>query len=313
MTSPEAPAASIVVPTYRGALRLPTLLDAFAGQSAGTPAFEVVVVVDGVDDGSLSLLERESRFPLRRIALPENRGRAAALNTGFDAARGRVLIRCDDDLRPGPGFVRRHVAGHTGTVRGVIGPTRDVHADTPYARAYGRPSDLAHRAAVARTDPSLRWRFWAANCSITRETWNRIGPYDMDYRAYGWEDVDYGYRLHAAGIEVVIDPELETPHLGPARSTSARAQKAALSGAARRTFEDKHPGHGLPPAEPGLSPWNCAVRCLSHLSGPHPAGIGRAVDRVLPVVPRPVGRKLVALAVESAALGGYRRAGRSRR
>ena len=60
------------------------------------PIYDVTVesgtlVVDGVDDGSVALLEAESRFALRSIIFPENRGRVAALNAGFEAARGGVL------------------------------------------------------------------------------------------------------------------------------------------------------------------------------------------------------------------------------
>ena len=30
----------------------------------------------------------------------------------------------------------------------------------------------------------------AGNVSVTRDTWEEVGPYDIDFRAYGWEDVD---------------------------------------------------------------------------------------------------------------------------
>ena len=86
------PVASIVVPSFRCADRLPQLLDSLAAQDAA-PSFEVIVVVDGVDDGSVALLENESRLDARSIVFPENRGRVAALNAGFEAARGDVLIR----------------------------------------------------------------------------------------------------------------------------------------------------------------------------------------------------------------------------
>ena len=61
--------------------------------------------------------------------------------TGFAAASGRVLIRCDDDLTPAPDMVRRHLAHHRSADRpiGVMGATRDLLPETPYARAYGGP------------------------------------------------------------------------------------------------------------------------------------------------------------------------------
>ncbi|MCT1429675.1 glycosyltransferase [Brachybacterium muris] len=299
------PAASVVIPSYRGAARLPALLDSLAAQQEGTPDFEVIVVIDGVDDGSVGLVDREDRIDVRAIVFPQNRGRVAALNAGFEAARGRVLIRCDDDLEPGPGFVSRHVEAHRDRPRGVIGLYLNVYEPTPYAVAYGKCADARHRADAYATIAELRWRYWAGNCSITRETWERVGPYDPEFRLYGWEDIDYGYRLHAAGIEVRLDPALETPHRVAAVTTAVRAQRAVHAAAARRIFEGKHPDSGLPPALPGRSIWNTAVRAVSPVTGRYPRQAGSAVDRVLPLLPIGVGRKLVALTVESAALAGY--------
>lgn len=303
------PAASVIVPTHRGAERLPRLLDALAAQEPGTPLFEVLVVVDGEDPSTLAVLAAEDRLSLRIEMHPENRGRVAALNTGFAAARGEVLIRCDDDLLPTPRFVSAHVCAHAAsgcTPLAVVGPCPDVHAPSPYARAYGR--DAARRAqAAARELPAAQlWRLWAANCSLTRETWRRIGTYDTEYRRYGWEDVDYGWRIHAAGIEVLLLPEAAAGHLGAPTTATGRARRAFHSGAARRTFERKHPQAPLPPAIPPWSPWNTAVRAVSRLPLPVTAQ-GRAVDALLPLLPAPVGRKLVAMLVEGAGLAGYRR------
>lgn len=306
------PLASVIVPSYRGADRLPALLDAFAGQDPAGPAFDVVVVVDGVVDSSPSLLEAEDRFPLRAVVLPDNRGRVAALNAGHVAAEGDILIRCDDDLVPDSDFVRRHVEAHEdGAVPAVLGLCRDLLDPTPYARAYGLEAASRGRRDAYAAPSSRLWRHWAANCSVTRAAWEQVGPYDTGYRAYGWEDVDYGYRLHAAGLDPVLVPELETPHRAAAVTTASRVARAQASGAARRLFEERHPEADLPPAQPALSVWNALVRIASRSPG-GPAPAARLLDRLLPMLPLPVGRKLVALGVESAALAGYRN-GRSGR
>ena len=298
------PVASIVVPSFRGADRLPQLLDSLAAQDAA-PSFEVIVVVDGVDDGSVALLENESRLDARSIVFPENRGRVAALNAGFEAARGDVLIRCDDDLVPRPDYVSAHVNSHRDGPGGVIGLYLNEYSTTPYAEVYGKDADEGFRRDAYGSAPSMAWRYWAGNCSITRAIWDSVGPYDPEYRLYGWEDVDYGYRIHKAGFEVRLAPELETPHRVAAVTTAIRARRASHSGAARRLFERKHPQAGLPDAIPGWSLWNALVRGLSRIPL-KPARLGSVVDALLRFLPRGVGRKIVALSVESAALGGYR-------
>ena len=310
MTKKREVDATVIVPSYRGVDRLPLLLDSLAVQQDGTPSFEVIVVVDGVDDGSVALLENESRLDLRSIVFPENRGRVAALNAGFEAARGDVLIRCDDDLVVPSGYVAAHFDAHaSGDPVGVVGPTRDIHAPSPYARAYGEDAARKSYAHVLSRPPSERWRLWAASCSITKSTWESIGTYDDRYRGYGWEDVDYGYRLHAAGLPIEVVDDATAEHHGPARTTRARSIKAFEAGGARATFLRLHPKApiGAPAAGKGL--WGAAVRLTASSMRSRQAverGAGW-VDRILPLVLTPVGRKLVALAVEGAGLAGATR------
>ena len=106
-------AASVVVPSRGGVRRLPILLGALHRQDRED--FEVVLVLDGDIDRSRQAAERfRASFGdrLRIVEFPENRGRVAALNAGFEKAQGHVLIRCDDDFEPSPGYVDAHVTAH---------------------------------------------------------------------------------------------------------------------------------------------------------------------------------------------------------
>lgn len=305
------PVASIIIPSYRGVDRLPALLKSLARQSPETPVFEVIVVVDGIDDGSVALVENETRIDARTVLFPENRGRVAALNAGFSAAKGEVLIRCDDDLVVPSGYVDAHVGAHTGsTPIGVVGPTRDVHKTSAYARAYGLDAAEKSFAYVLGRPPEERWRLWAASCSLTKRTWDEIGPYDERYRGYGWEDVDYGYRLHRAGVPIEIAADATAEHHGPASSAQARALKALDSGTARAAFQETHPEAPIGRPTSGGGVWGACVRVFAQVHNTR-ARVRRSagrVDLVLPRVPRAVGRKLVALVVEGAGLAGMRAA-----
>ena len=266
------------------------------------------MVLDGDIDDSAAVVAAAGDLPVRAIVFEENRGRVAALNAGFADATGEVLIRCDDDLRPNPDYVERNVARHRGQPVGVVGLYQNVFPDTDYARVYGRPADVTFRRDAYLVAPEERWRYWAGNASVTRETYDRVGPYDRDYRAYGWEDVDWGYRLLASGVPIVIDPDLETPHHIAATTTESKTLRAFHSGAARHLFESKHGTDHLP----GLAalqptPWNRLVRAFGERWTPGSlARASRVVDRVLGVAPPALGRRLVGLLVESASYAGRR-------
>lgn len=295
----------MIIPSRGGALRLPRLLNALGAQSH--PDVEVIVVVDGDIDGTEQMLAA-STIPIRAIVFPENRGRSAALNAGFEAATGDVLIRSDDDLEMPAHWVAAHVAAHAGDPVGVVGLSRNIYPDGPYARAYGRRADDSFTRDAYATPTDRTWRYWAGNVSVTRETYDRIGPYSNAYRTYGWEDVDWGYRLHEASIPVRIVPEAECLHHGASVSTVIRSQRAYLSGAARRTFEKQH---GVGAAGAVVRPgglWGAAVNSLARGAGEKRVRrFASFADRMLPITPSAIGEKLVALSVESAAIAGYDR------
>lgn len=295
--------ASLVVPSYAGAGRLPRLLDALAQQTHDD--WEAVVVLDGEVDGSAHILRARRDLPLRTVVLPTNQGRVAALNAGFRAADGEVLIRCDDDFEPAPHHVSAHVAAHERRECGVIGLPRNIAPDSAYLRTYGLDADERHRVAALSAPPAERWRFWGGNTSVTREVFDRVGEFDDRYRGYGWEDVDFGYRVHRLGVRIDVVEATEVRHHMASVDTSTRAQRAFWSGQARRQFEAIHgPDVSAPPGPPTW--WSRATDAVaSRLDERRVARLGSAVDKALPALPTPVGRKAVALVVESSARAGF--------
>jgi glycosyltransferase involved in cell wall biosynthesis len=89
----ERPAASVVVNNYNYARFVPRAV-ASALSQAGVDA-EVIVVDDGSSDRSREVLDV---FRGRaKIVLQENRGQAAAINTGVRASRGEIICFLDAD------------------------------------------------------------------------------------------------------------------------------------------------------------------------------------------------------------------------
>ncbi|MDT0193762.1 glycosyltransferase [Arthrobacter sp. AB6] len=299
---------SVVVPTHRGAHRLPVLLEALAAQDYDKP-WELVIVIDGNLDATAELLDSyRDRLPVVPLAHEEAKGVVAAMNDGIRTARGRIVIRCDDDLSPGPSFLRLHMRHHEdGRPVGVIGPTRDVFPDSPYAKAYGVPANERALAIAYRRDGSSRWVGWAANNSIPREALLSVGGFDPRF-VYG-QDSELGYRIASQGISIIVDPDLETLHRGPSTSVGSRAGRAFVSGASRRLFDSIHPGAHPPLPRPrGVKGriWNAGVGTLTFLLRTREAYAlaGKAVDRFLAVLPLPVASRIISLLVEAAGRSG---------
>lgn len=296
-------AASLIIPSRAGAARLPILLEALRHQTY--PEWEAIIVLDGDIDGSEQVVGRWSDLPVRSIRLDQNMGRATALNVGFAAADGDILIRCDDDFEPFPDHIGAHVEAHRHGLCGAIGLPLNIAVQNHYMRVYGRQADELGRLDAYAAQPMDRWRFWGGNTSVSRAVHEQIGAFDVSYHGYGWEDVDYGYRIHQAGLPIVMVPDAEVRHHMASINTRVRADRAFSSGRARRHFETLHGAGSSGSCAPPTSGWERLTRATARtLNQQRTSRLATAVDRALPVLPAPLGRKAVALVVESAARAG---------
>ena len=96
---------SIVIPLLDEAESLPELTQWIARvlQARGL-SYEVILIDDGSTDESWAVIEALAAddAALRGIRFNRNYGKSAALNVGFDAARGRVVCTMDADLQDSP-------------------------------------------------------------------------------------------------------------------------------------------------------------------------------------------------------------------
>lgn len=88
---------SVIVPVYNGAETLDACLTALVGQDYPIERFEIIVVDDGSTDETATIA---SRYPLRLIRLPENRGRIEARLRGAAEARFDTLVYNDVRVVP---------------------------------------------------------------------------------------------------------------------------------------------------------------------------------------------------------------------
>jgi glycosyltransferase involved in cell wall biosynthesis len=234
-----APQVSVVIPTYRRRDSVDQALKALAQQSLPAPAFEVIVSIDGSEDGTRELVAGFPADYALHGLWQLNRGRAAAVNAGLRQAAGRVVVLLDDDMEPAPGCLKAHWESHAGIGprRGVVGaaPIR-LDANAPRVAAeYVAPKFNRHLERLADADHRFGLRdFYTGNFSICRQVLLEVGQFDEDFKIYGNEDLELSYRLTRAGVALAYSAEAlayqhytkDFPAL--ARDTLAKGQTAVL-------------------------------------------------------------------------------------
>ena len=203
------PLMSMVVPTYNRRRILSRTLPSLLGQEGPGGEYEVIVVVDGSTDGTLSLLSGMGSESRLRVVAQSNRGLASARNRGAAEARGELLLFLDDDMIAAPDLVRVHMEEHGASrdrlILGQMGLASGVRRSflKQGVEEWGRA--FAERVSV----PGYQFGFddmHFGHASIARRLFHDAGGFDESFVAFGNEDYDLGWRLIHRGVEARFAP-----------------------------------------------------------------------------------------------------------
>jgi glycosyltransferase involved in cell wall biosynthesis len=98
------PFLSVVVPLYNEEESVGPLVEAVRNALGAQYAWELVLVDDGSRDGTPAVAEAQADADprIRLVRLARNYGQTQAMQAGFDAARGDVVVSMDGDLQNDP-------------------------------------------------------------------------------------------------------------------------------------------------------------------------------------------------------------------
>jgi glycosyltransferase involved in cell wall biosynthesis len=228
---------SLVIPTYNRADYLRSSLSRLCAQTLPADEFEVIVADDGSTDGTAQVVEDfRDRLQLKYHFHEHTGYRAAGTrNAGARLAAAPVIAFIDSGVLPGTGFADAHLRAHAAS-----GPAGRVvlswmHAYSPWPTpAAALLADLLKRLPLEEVaqhcmdDPALREPryadlhavdldlsrrsfpeelLWTANCSVRAADFWAVGGFDEEYRGWGMEDIDLGFRLARRGVEFHFAPD----------------------------------------------------------------------------------------------------------
>jgi glycosyltransferase involved in cell wall biosynthesis len=235
------PRISVVAPTYRRRQALPRFVEPLLREPE---LHELVVAVDGSDDGSVEWLEARAAEDPRVVVLDlPNRGAGPTRQAGIEAATGEVVLLLDDDVIASPGLVAGHLRHHARLEpKVVIGYMPNDWTRLPRGRrgiAYIYREAYEARCAEFRADPGLVLHgFWGGNFSMPRRDFLRVGVEGIAVKR-GQDDREFGIRCAKAGMRAVFDPALRGEHLYD-RDLAQYRYDCRLQGESRRLIHDAH-------------------------------------------------------------------------
>ena len=170
---------------------------------------EYIVVDDGSSDDSVEIIRRYADR-LASWEVQENRGQAAALNRGFEHARGGLLgfVSSDDTLLPGA----------------ISRLALEFARDPGLLLAYGGADYMDEESRRVGSVPSLEWdlaRFARTGIQPipqpaslwSRRAWELAGPFDE--RSWALFDTELYLRIGAAGRVQRVPETIATFRLHP--------------------------------------------------------------------------------------------------
>ena len=239
---PDMPELSFVIPTYNRVSTLVECLHALDEQDDVPVEYEVIVVDDGSQDDTASVVE--TLIPTLSMPLlllrQQNAGPATARNRGVSAARGRLIGFLGDDIVVERSYVRSLLEAyrrHDNGLHGVLGLTRYRQdcVPTPFGRWLDRDGGFQFEYhALTDGSPLAFDQFYTSNVLLPRSVFERAGGFDDRLRRAAFEDTDLGYRLARLGFVLYFCPHATAVHVH-AVSLHATAERMRM---AARALQD---------------------------------------------------------------------------
>ncbi|MGV6847893.1 MAG: glycosyltransferase [Marinibacterium sp.] len=208
MTSEQELTISAIMPAWRAEHLLDQVLPPLLAMRDRGELVEVIVVDDQSPDNTAG---KARDMGATVIVAPVNGGPGAARNLAAEVAEGNILWLVDSDVvaREDNAFYIRRAFADSG-VGALFGSYDDDPADKSW---FSRYKNLVHHYYHQRGNRDAT-TFWAGCGAIRKSVYLALDGFDIEtYKVPSIEDIDFGYRIRAAGHRIVLDPEMQCKHL----------------------------------------------------------------------------------------------------
>lgn len=221
---------SVIVIVYNQFDSVMKTLRGFTLQTLPKESFEVILIDDGSED-ELTSFEAEQLPELNnlRVFHTKNQGRAAGRNYGASWAKGDILVFCDGDRVPCPNYLEEYKkdieSGYdviVGASYDYFGKVAEFDAEEINWKTVGKFSRLpSYYKRIMKiydqneqTQSELAWlSLLVGNACILKDKMNEAGGFDENFKGWGFEHFELGYRLCENKAVYKSNPRVQNYHI----------------------------------------------------------------------------------------------------
>lgn len=159
---------------------------------------KISIIVPTRDSVSDSFLRLHNSLQLyadsqEEVFITEGDGLNQKYNRGVEKSTGDYLVFLHDDIEVTPGWLD--------VLPEAVGSfqTEEKGAGITIWGGHFTPEEKYHAEPIGHPQ-------YSAFLCLTREAWEKIGPFDEHYKEPGYRDVDYGLQIAKAGYQIECLP-----------------------------------------------------------------------------------------------------------
>lgn len=180
-------------------------------------SYEIICSDDESTDRTVEIIENVKDLPIKLLRNKKG-GASKARNAALKIATGKIVIFTGDDMFPEPDFVNRHFEnylkfGEKIATLGRIEWHPDIkmnylmhHITNVGCEQFGFIGLPAYQLIDFR-------HFYTSNISVPMSQLKALDKFfNTDFDKYGFEDIEFGYRLEKNGMKIYYDPDIAITH-----------------------------------------------------------------------------------------------------